>query len=876
MINTEEYNKDKEGGFNLYYKAYQYVLVGLVLGSVFPIVAWLVDILYRNITISVEGLKEMHLTNPLLFVVDLAPIVLAIIAFYFGRFVDEKEKRLKEENTKQEKYLTKISKFFDEISRGNYNANFEGEESDEMIRKLVVMRDKLKVSSAKEFERNWRITGRDIISSVLRKYNNIEDLSYYTLLEIIKYSGLIQGSFYLFDKKRDLLYNVASYAYDRRKFIKQEIPIGKGLIGEVAYEKEYIYRKEIPENYISISSGILGDKKPGAILLVPLISDDKLQGVIEFATIEDEISPKVIQFITSLSEVIGQTIFNILINERTANLLKESQEMTAELQENEEELRQNAEEILATQEELEETNKSLAEKVREVENSQSKLNALLENASEVISILDKDGIIKYESPSTINILGYHSEERVGKYAFDNLGDNRSLLEELFEKVKKNPFHKESVEFIYRQDGADEIWFEVTAVNLLNNESIEGFIFNTIDITQRKIAEEEQRRRGQMQALSENSKDIILRIGSDSKKIFYLNPAFVSYTGVQEKEALNKTITDIELPNGLQMYFITAIEEINKNPINTEQEFILEVQGKEVRTMKISAIPEFSENKELETVLFVAHDITEEKLIELEIKDKNKKITESINYAKKIQNAILPDSGALYHHFKDSFIFYKPKDVVSGDFPWLFEKGDNVYIAAVDCTGHGVPGALLSFVGYFILQNIVDHDRELTASQVCDKLHQGVRRTLRQDQEGANARDGMDIALCKYNRKKNILEYAGAHRPLYLLRNGEIEIFKGDRKAIGGIPYKKKQEKDFTNYVINIEEKDKIFFFSDGLPDQVGEETKKKYQARRMREIIVENSDLSMLEYSEYFSRDFEEYKGQHKQIDDILLIGIGF
>ena len=420
-----------------------------------------------------------------------------------------------------------------------------------------------------------------------------------------------------------------------------------------------------------------------------------------------------------------------------------------------------------------------------------------------------------------------------------------------------------------------MWLEVTAINLLDNPAIGGVVFNTRDVSQRKLVEKEQRRRGQMQALSENSNDIIIRIGNQSKKFFYLNPTFTEYTGIEVQEAINKTISEVNLPNGLQEFFETSIAEMNGNPINKENEFILEADDSEM-IMQISSIPEFGESQELETVLFVAHDITERKRIELDIKDKNKKITESINYAERIQKAILPDNRVLQEHFNDSFIFYKPKDVVSGDFPWLFEKGDNVYVAAVDCTGHGVPGALLSFIGYFILQNIVDHDRELTAAQVCDELHSGVRHTLRQDQDGANARDGMDIALCKYNKKTKVLEYAGAHRPLYLLRNDELEIFKGDRKAIGGIPHKKKLEKDFTNYVIDIQKGDKIFFFSDGLPDQVGEATKKKYQAKRMRELILDNTSLNMPEYSNKFVQDYKFYKGDHKQIDDILLIGIGF
>jgi serine phosphatase RsbU (regulator of sigma subunit) len=134
--------------------------------------------------------------------------------------------------------------------------------------------------------------------------------------------------------------------------------------------------------------------------------------------------------------------------------------------------------------------------------------------------------------------------------------------------------------------------------------------------------------------------------------------------------------------------------------------------------------------ELETILFVGHDITEAKRIELEIQDKNRKIEDSINYAQRIQTSILPDNNVIRQYLPESFIFYKPRDVVSGDFPWFFRKNDITYIAAVDCTGHGVPGALLSFIGYFLLNNIVDHEKEHSAASILDDLHAQVRNYLK--------------------------------------------------------------------------------------------------------------------------------------------------
>jgi serine phosphatase RsbU (regulator of sigma subunit) len=135
---------------------------------------------------------------------------------------------------------------------------------------------------------------------------------------------------------------------------------------------------------------------------------------------------------------------------------------------------------------------------------------------------------------------------------------------------------------------------------------------------------------------------------------------------------------------------------------------------------------------------------------------------------------------------------------------------------------------------------------------------------------------MDIALCRIDKKKKELQYAGAHRPLYLLREGELEQYKGNRKAIGGIPYRKKPEKDFVNHVINYREGDKIFFFTDGLPDQVGGPNNRKYTPKRVRENILENKDLSIQQFSTFFSSDYKKWKKDNKQIDDVLLIGIEF
>ncbi|MDK2952435.1 MAG: hypothetical protein PWQ77_2100, partial [Kosmotogales bacterium] len=416
--------------------------------------------------------------------------------------------------------------------------------------------------------------------------------------------------------------------------------------------------------------------------------------------------------------------------------------------------------------------------------------------------------------------------------------------------------------------------ETTGRNLLNDPAINGIILNSQDITERKRAEKEERMKSKMQSLSENSPDLILRMNTKGQ-IFYTNPMVEDYIGQKPKDIINSRLDELEVQEILATFFKDSIQKIRKTNQKFNEEINIPTAKLGERIMSFSAIPEFNEN-ELETILFVGHDITEAKHIELEIKDKNKKINESINYAQRIQSSILPNTAIIQEYLPKSFIFYIPRDVVSGDFPWFFKKEDILYIAAVDCTGHGVPGALLSFIGYFQLNNIVDHDVNYKAGQILDKLHYGVRSTLKQDRIDADARDGMDIALCRIDMKKKELQYAGAHRPLYLLRNGELLEFKGNRKAIGGIPHKKKPEKDFINHVIEIKKGDKIFIFSDGMPDQIGGPEGRKYMSKRIRENIVENKDLSMQQYSNLFATDFKKWKGKNKQIDDVLLIGIEF
>jgi len=221
----------------------------------------------------------------------------------------------------------------------------------------------------------------------------------------------------------------------------------------------------------------------------------------------------------------------------------------------------------------------------------------------------------------------------------------------------------------------------------------------------------------------------------------------------------------------------------------------------------------------------------------EIEEKNKHIEDSIHYAKRIQTAILPPDKYVDSLLHDYFILYMPKDIVSGDFYWLTRKDGRVYIAAVDCTGHGVPGAFMSIVGHDQLDHSVNVVGARKPADILNALNKGVTNTLRQSKSEVTVKDGMDIALCSIDYEKNKLEYAGAYNPLYLFRNNELMTLNADKFPIGA--FLGEELRQFTNHSLELNKGDMIFLFSDGYADQFGGPKSKKFMIKRFRELLHE-------------------------------------
>lgn len=255
-----------------------------------------------------------------------------------------------------------------------------------------------------------------------------------------------------------------------------------------------------------------------------------------------------------------------------------------------------------------------------------------------------------------------------------------------------------------------------------------------------------------------------------------------------------------------------------------------------------------------------------------IASKNKDITDSIKYAKHIQEASLPDKATMDKFLKDYFILYKPKDIVSGDFYWFAEKNGIIYLAAVDCTGHGVPGAFISIVGQNLLRQALAEGKFNTPAQMLDEVNRLFNLTIRQTFEESTVRDGMDISLCMIDEKNMKLQFAGAFNPLFLVRDKELIKVTADKFPIG--IFIGDEVRKFHNHEIDLMPKDCIYMASDGYADQFGGDDGKKLKNKFFHQLLVNNHLLEMYQQKINLENYHHQWRGEYEQVDDILVIGV--
>jgi serine phosphatase RsbU (regulator of sigma subunit) len=253
----------------------------------------------------------------------------------------------------------------------------------------------------------------------------------------------------------------------------------------------------------------------------------------------------------------------------------------------------------------------------------------------------------------------------------------------------------------------------------------------------------------------------------------------------------------------------------------------------------------------------------------ELENKNRDITDSLVYASYIQQSLLPSEPYFMKVLRDAFVFYRPKEIVSGDFYWVRESMNKVFIVAADCTGHGVPGAFMSMIGVELLNKIIIDQKIKKPSEILYVMSKGIERTFNRDEERDRiTKDGMDMGLCVIDYSKKTLDFAGAFFPLYIIRENKLIEIKGDRFSLG-----MDMGNSFTNNHIDIFDGDVIYMFSDGFPDQFGGPNNKKFMFRRFRHLLLTIHGFPMEEQKEILKESIVSWQRDNEQVDDLMVMG---
>ena len=354
-------------------------------------------------------------------------------------------------------------------------------------------------------------------------------------------------------------------------------------------------------------------------------------------------------------------------------------------------------------------------------------------------------------------------------------------------------------------------------------------------------------------------------GKSSKKELLGHTMMEKFPGIENTEmfralqrCMNERIShrienEFTYPDGTKGWFELRIEPVS------EGLFILSVDISEQKKVE-EELRKLNESLEVLVTLRTA-----------ELSIKNKDLTDSIKYAQRIQCSKLPSKKEIYSVFPNSFILFKPKDIVSGDFYYFHKSNQSVFIASADCTGHGVPGALMSMLCSEKLNEAVL--KGSGNSEILKQLNKSIKTSLRQSSSDDSIRDGMDIALCSVDTINSNLKYAGANRPLWIIRNGhtELEEIKSTKNAIGGFT---DDSQHFDTQEIKLQQGDTFYIFTDGYADTFGGQDGKKLTTKKFKEILLDIQHKTMQEQEEHLNNFIENWKAGIEQVDDILVIGI--
>lgn len=427
----------------------KFLVFGILFGLCFPLIALSVDIVHKDLSFSLSDIIQIHILNPIHFIIDLAPLILGATAYGIGLIVKKREAITQSQLVEQVESMEHILNCVQEVSKGEYGTSLDHIADDKMRSSLEALSHHLKDTQEGQRQRNWRAEGTENLVKILRSdQKNIWDQ---VISFLVNYLQANQGGLYVVEKSDDniQLRLEACYAYQRKKYIDQVILPGEGLVGQSYLERDYIYMTDIPQHYVKITSG-LGEATPTSLLIVPLKVNEEITGVLELASFQTFPS-HIISWVQELGELIASQLQRNAVMQQTQHLLNISQKQAEELQAVEEEMRQQMEELLAIQE---------TSKLKEI-----KTKLIFESSTEAIISFDKEGIIDLCNPAAERLLGYASTTISGAHInviFPGIDINTQINQHLSveARLKNSTYLPLSLQLTSRTVGAHVIYIAI--------------------------------------------------------------------------------------------------------------------------------------------------------------------------------------------------------------------------------------------------------------------------------------------------------------------------------------------------------------------------------------------------------------------------------
>ena len=499
----------------------------------------------------------------------------------------------------------------------------------------------------------------------------------------------------------------------------------------------------------------------------------------------------------------------------------------------------------------------------------------------------KDGVIVckpngefvWYNDGFFKMAGYSNKEEFVTEVFEHYDTIFELssnieIEEIFQNFKSNnsPIVYESHHYVKT---GEKIWTSATLTPIYNKEELSYVVALYSDVSEKKyFIDSLQNKNSELEKLSlvvRKMNEAVIICNAEGI-IEYYNHGMIRNSGFSEQEfeemlGKEKKIQSLSSYKGINQ----VLQDFHKCKDTFFYDSYHDKKDGGVMWTTASLTPIYK-NDLLDKVIFVYTDITDRKMFSEKLKQQHKDITDSIEYAKNIQRAILPNRNILNNNLSDSMVYYKPRDIVSGDFYWFSKINNVLIIVAADCTGHGVPGAFMSMIGNEFLHQIINSKQVSSPKEALIQLDKRMSNALSDKNAQTQRKDGMDIAMLAIDLNTNEAQFCGAFNPLYLIRDNEIIEYKSVKESIGGGVTK---EDSFILHDIQLEANDKIYLFSDGYIDQFGGEKGKKFMRRRFKQMLLDIHQKPMEEQYKEIDKTFLTWKGERNQVDDILIIGLG-